>query len=92
MCKEIRLKKRLKIIRLTVHISGKIQSSCIANWVIKRAVSDQSNKFPVDIINTLHENVYMDDYLDCFSSEERAIDTIQQVMSILTNGGFRLTK
>ena len=34
----------------------------------------------------------MDDYLDCFSSEERAIDTIQKVISILSNGGFRLTK
>ena len=34
----------------------------------------------------------MDDYLDCFSSEERAIDIIQKVISILSNGGFRLTK
>ena len=34
----------------------------------------------------------MDDYLECFSSEERAIDTIQKVISILSNDGFRLTK
>ena len=60
--------------------------------MIKRIASDQSNEYPVNIINTIHENFHMDDYLDCFSSEERAIDTIQKVISILSNGGFRLTK
>ena len=77
---------------MTVHIFGKIESPCVANWGIKRIASDQSNKHPVDIINTIHKNVYMDDYLDCFSSEERAIDTIQKVVSILSNDGFRLTQ
>ena len=78
--------------KMTVHIFGKIDLPCIANWVIKRTASDQSNKYPVNIINTIHEKFYMDDYLSCFSSEERAIDTIQKVISILSNGGFRLTK
>ena len=78
--------------KMTVHIFGKIDLPCIANWVIKRTASDQSNKYPVNIINTIHEKFYMDDYLNCFSSEERAIDTIQKVISILSNGGFRLTK
>ena len=78
--------------KMTVHIFGKIDSPCIENWVIKRIVSDRSNKYPVDIINTIHENFYVDDYLDCFNSEERAIDAIQKIISILSNSGFRLTK
>ena len=44
------------------------------------------------IINTIHEHFYMNDYLDCFSSEERAVDTTQKVISILSNEWFRLTK
>ena len=44
------------------------------------------------IINTIHEHFYMNDYLDCFSSEERAVDTTQKVISILSNDWFRLTK
>ena len=32
----------------------------------------------------------MNDYLDCFSSEERAIGYIQKVICILSNGAFRL--
>ena len=31
-------------------------------------------------------------YLDCFSSEERAIHTSQKVIFVLSNSGFRLTK
>ena len=76
------LEEEIKDHKMTVHIFGKI----------KRTASDQSNEYPVDIISTIHENLYMDDYLDCFSSEERAIDTIQKVISVLSNGGFRLTK
>ena len=49
---------------MTVHIFGRIDSTFIANWVIKWTASDQSNEYLVDIINTIHENFYMDDYLD----------------------------
>ena len=78
--------------KVTVHIFGKIGSPCVANWLIKRTASDQFNKYSVDIINNIHESVYMDDYLDCFSSDKRTIDTIQKVICILSNGGFKLTK
>ena len=78
--------------KMTVHSFGKIDSPCIANWVVKRTASDQFNEYQADIINTIHENFYMDHYLDCFISEERAIDIIQNVISILSNGGLRLTK
>ena len=84
--------EEIKDHNMTVHIFGKIDSPCRANWVIKRKASDQFNKYRVNIINTIHESFNMDDYLDCFSSEERAIDIIQKVISILSNGGFRLTK
>ena len=34
----------------------------------------------------------MDDYLDCFPSQEKAIETVHKVIKILSTGGFRLTK
>ena len=66
----------------------KIDSPFIANSAIKWTASDQSNKYPVDIISTIHEIFYVDDYLDYFSSEDRTIDTIQKFIPILSNGGF----
>ena len=47
---------------------------------------------PSQYLDTIHKNFYMDDYLYCFSSEESTIDTIQKVVSFLSNGGLRLTK
>ena len=34
----------------------------------------------------------MDDYLDCFQSKEKAIETVHKVIKILSTGGFRLAK
>ena len=77
---------------MKVHIFGKIDSPWIANWVIKRTVSDQSSQYENEIIETIKQNVYMDDYLDCFQSQEKAIETVHKVIKILSTGGFRLTK
>ena len=49
-------------------------------------------RIPSQYLDITHENFYMDNYLYCFSSEESTIDTIQKVVSILANGGFRLNK
>ena len=77
---------------MKVHIFGKIDSPWIANWVIKRTVSDQSSQYENEIIETIKQNFYMDDYLDCFQSQEKAIETVHKVIKILSTGGFRLTK
>ena len=53
---------------MKVHIFGKIDSPCIANWVIKRTVSDQSSQYENEITETIKQNFYMDDCLDCFQS------------------------
>ena len=34
----------------------------------------------------------MDDYLDCFPPQKKATETVYKVISILSTGGFRLTK
>ena len=34
----------------------------------------------------------MDGYLDCFPSQENAIETVHEVVKLLSPGGFRLTK
>ena len=44
-----------------VHIFGKIDSPCTANWVIKRTASDQSSQYENEIIEAIKQNFYMDD-------------------------------
>ena len=77
---------------MKVHIFGKVDSPCIANWVIKRTASDQSSQYENEIIERIKQNFYIDDYLDCFPSQEKAIETVHKVIKILSTGGSRLTK
>ena len=60
------------------HIFGEVDTSCIANWVIKRTVSDQSSQYENKIIERIKQNFYMDDYLDCFPSQDKAMETVNQ--------------
>ena len=34
----------------------------------------------------------MDDYLDCFPSQKKAVETVHKVIKISSTGVFRLTK
>ena len=77
---------------MKVHIFGKVDSPCISNWVITRTASAQSSQYENEIIERIQQNFYMDDYLDCFPSQEKAIETVRKVIKILSTGGFRLTK
>ena len=77
---------------MKVHIFGKVDSPCIANWVIKRIASDQSSQYKNEIKKIIKQSFYMDDYLDCFPSQEKAIETVHKVIKILSTGEFRLTK
>ena len=77
---------------MKVHIFGKVDSPCIANWVIKRTASDQSSQYENEIIETIKQNFYMDDYLDCFPSQKKAAETAHKVIKTLPTRVFSLTK
>ena len=77
---------------MKVQIFGKLDFPCIANCVIKRTRSDQSSQYENEIIETIKQNLYMDNYLDCFPSKERALETVHKIIQILSTGGFRLPK
>ena len=63
---------------MKVHIFGNVDSPCIANWFIKRTASDQSSQYENEIIERIKQNFYMDDYLDCFPSQDKAMETVNQ--------------
>ena len=46
-----------------------LDSPCITNWVIEKTASDQSSQYENEIIETIKQSFYMDDYLDCFASQ-----------------------
>ena len=78
--------------RINVHLFGKIDSLCIANWTVKRLAKDQSELFGTFSIKTIEENFYMDDFLSSFHDTAKAIKIFNNVINILSEGGFRLHK
>ena len=77
---------------MNVHLFGKIDSPCCANWSLKKTALDQKDIYPENIVLKILDNFYMDDYLDSFSEKDSAISTIKDVICILSTGGFRLHK
>ena len=45
---------------MNVHLFGKVDSTCIANWTIKKNAADQSDSFDQISIKTIENDFYMD--------------------------------
>ena len=77
---------------MCVHIFGKVDSHCCANWAFKRTVMDNKPKFSLIAIEPMLEHFHMDDYIDSSPGLEEAIKVIVEVVQLLKQGGFNLTK
>ena len=77
---------------MSVHIFGKIDSPCIANWVVNKTTKDQTKSYTERAIESILEQFYIDDFLDAFSIQIEAINICKEISKILKKGGFHLTK
>ena len=68
---------------MSVHIFGKIDSPCIANWVVKETAKDQTKRYFKKTIASILEYFYMDDFLGSFSNQAGAINTCKEISEIL---------
>ena len=77
---------------MTVHVFGKADSPCCANWALKRTALDQKKSVSKNVIDAVLHKFYMDDYLDSFNDITIAVSTTLSVSTLLEDGGFHLTK
>ena len=77
---------------MNVHLFGKADSPCCANWVLKKSALDQQDKFDKNVIISVQRDFYMDDFLKSQSTKEDVINLAIQVMKLLSSSSFRLTK
>lgn len=78
--------------RMCVHLFGGVWSPSCANFALKRTADDNSHEFSDEVIECVRRNFYVDDFLKSVSSPDRAVELIKDITSLLTRGGFRLTK
>ena len=67
---------------------------CTCIWKVRLTMcsKDQKAKYNYDIIDAVHKNFYMDDYLGSYRNMDLAKETVANVTKLLSEGGFRLTK
>ena len=73
------------------HIFGSKDSPTCANYALKRTATDNEAIFP-DAARSVHNNFYMDDYLESSPTVTEASNKAKDLVKLLALGGFKLTK
>lgn len=77
--------------KMLVHIFGAKSSPCCANKALSMTAQDKEN-YPPEVIRTVRRNFYVDDVLKSIPNTDQAIPLASDLMKLLREGGFRLTK
>ena len=78
--------------QMNVHILGKNDSPCIANFSLKQCVNDQQDEYSKVITESVDKDFYMDDFLKSGEYVKDLIYIATQLIQLLSNKGLRLTK
>ena len=77
---------------MTVNIFGAALSGFIANTALRRCADDGIGTYHPDVVKSVHDNFYVDDYLMSVPDETTAISYVREIRRLLSSGGFRLHK
>ena len=77
---------------MLVHIFGAKSSPCCANKALSMTAQDNEENYPPEVIRTVRRNFYVDDVLKSVPNTDQAIPMASDLMKLLREGGFRLTK
>ena len=78
--------------QMLVHIFGAKDSPACANYALKRVARDNERDYDKATYETVMKNFYVDDLLKSVKSEEEAVRLSKELISMLRQGSFRLTK
>ena len=74
---------------MCVHLFGKLNSLSEANYTLKKTAIDHKSKYNHDVIDEVHKNLYIKDYLGSYRNTDLSRETAAK---LLLEGRFRLTK
>ena len=81
-----------EVFRMTRHLFGGVWCPSCASYALRCTVDDNRNEFPSDVTEAVKDNFFVDDCLLSVEDETTAIRVRNQLCSLLSRGGFRLTK
>ena len=77
---------------MLVHIFGATSSPCCANKALKQTAEDNKTRLSPEAVKTIQRNFYVDDLLTSVATTESAITLANQLVGVLKECGFCLTK
>ena len=82
------------VYQMLVIIFGAASSPCMVNYVLRKTALDNPEDvlFSKDTIQSVEKNFYMDDFLKSGCDKATAVRMFHEMTSLLSRGGFRLTK
>ena len=87
-----KLDEQPTVYRMKVHLFGGVWSPSCCSFVLRRTAEDFRDKYGDEVAETVLSNFYVDDCLKSVDTVERAVHIAHQLIELLNNGGFRLTK
>ena len=77
--------------RMTVHPFGSKSSPTTCIYALKRTAEDNKHDYPEASLS-VESSFYVDNYLESFPNDDKAIERARQLKEMLIKGGFNLTK
>ncbi len=78
--------------RIKVHIFGTVSSPSCATFTLLKTAGDNQDDYPNEVVNTVHQNFYVDDCLKSVNTMEQATSLYQHLTDLCSKGGFKLNK
>lgn len=86
------LNQDLTDFRMMVHLFGATSSPSCANFALRKCGEDHKEQFSQETVDKVLHCFYVNDCLVSVASEEEAVSLYHNLVSIVANGGFHLTK
>ena len=77
--------------QMLVHIFGAASSPCCANRSMQQT-DDNEERFSPEVINTVRMNFFVNDVLKAIPNKDNAIHLAEQLVQLIKEGSFHLTK
>ncbi|XP_078380261.1 uncharacterized protein LOC144663221 [Oculina patagonica] len=92
--RNLELRRPPDVYQMLVMVFGAASSPCTANFVLRKTALDNREDvlFSEDTIKSVEKKFYMDDFLKPVCDEATAVQMFREMTSLLSRGGFRLTK
>ena len=86
------MESNLEEYQMVVYLFGAASSPSCSNFALRKTAEDNSQHFPEGVVSTVKNNFYTDDCLKALPSVKEASQHASDLRSLLSKGGFRLTK